>query len=288
MLKAVKSILKFILLYILMTAVIITSLVFYIRFDDKTIDVTNYEIYSQKLPPSFEGYKIMLLSDYHDAYYYEKVADKIKKSHPDVIFLLGDMCNNGDKGTANTEKLLGLIQNTAPIYGITGNHEEYATKVQSLLDKFRKYNVKYLLGESAELTKGNSSILVYGLRDTYLSDQEIENDPNWLKNNMDALSKNLNTNRFNILLMHRASLFPEITSYGYDAVFSGHMHGGIIRLPFVGGLVSESGTRFFPEYTKGLYTKGSTKMVVSRGLDYDKSRVRIFNGPELVLVTLRK
>ena len=92
---------------------------------------------------------------------------------------------------------------------------------------------------------------------------------------------------FNLLLTHRANLFPIVAPAGFDLVLSGHLHGGLIRIPFAGGLVSPD-REWFPEFTSGVYFRDKTKMVVSRGTDYDTSRLRVLNGPEVVKVTLKK
>lgn len=286
--KALKSVIKFFMLYILTTILIIVITAGYIYIDNNSIELTKYEFYSPKLPTSFDGYKIMLVSDYHDAYYYDKVIKGIESQKPDVIFLLGDMVHIGNKHIENTKKLLDGIKDIAPIYAITGNHEEYAESYDKLIKGLSSYNVKFLFDKSAEIQKGNSSIFVYGLKDTYMSNFDLELKPSWLQDKMKKLSEKLDRDRFNILLLHRANLFPEVSMYGYDVVFSGHLHGGLVRLPIVGGLMGPEDSSWFPEYTKGMYFLDNSRMIVSRGLDHDKQRIRVFNGPELVMVTLKR
>ena len=89
-----------------------------------------------------------------------------------------------------------------------------------------------------------------------------------------------------LLLSHRPEYFPLYVSSGADVVFSGHAHGGQIRLPFIGGLVAP-GQGLFPAYDGGMYREGDTAMVVSRGLGNSIFPVRVFNPPDVVLVTLR-
>ncbi len=98
--------------------------------------------------------------------------------------------------------------------------------------------------------------------------------------------KNLDSlNRFTILLSHRPEMLDVYAEAGPDLVFTGHAHGGQWRLPGIGGLVAP-GQGFFPEYTEGAHTAGSTTMYVSRGLGNSLMPIRIFNRPELVVVEL--
>ena len=92
-------------------------------------------------------------------------------------------------------------------------------------------------------------------------------------------------NDFQILLSHRPELLPLYSEYDFDVVFSGHAHGGQFRLPFVGGLIAPD-QGLFPEYTSGKYKLDQTTMIVNRGLGNSVIPVRVFNRPEIVVVTL--
>jgi predicted MPP superfamily phosphohydrolase len=89
----------------------------------------------------------------------------------------------------------------------------------------------------------------------------------------------------NVLFSHRSELFELYAGSSMDLVFSGHAHGGQVRLPFIGGLVAP-GQGFFPKYTAGAYEQGDTTMVVSQGLGNSIAPVRVFNRPEIVVTTL--
>lgn len=90
-----------------------------------------------------------------------------------------------------------------------------------------------------------------------------------------------------MLLAHRPEYLPIYAERGVDVVFSGHAHGGQIRIPGVGGLIAP-GQGWFPKVTEGIFEKDQSKMVVSRGLGNSTFPVRIFNLPEIVVVTLEK
>ena len=91
---------------------------------------------------------------------------------------------------------------------------------------------------------------------------------------------------FSILACHRANLYPFFKDLNTNLMLSGHLHGGIVRLPGLGGIVGEN-MELHPDYTYGEYDEGHTKMIVSRGCDYNLLKMRVFNGPEVLLVTLR-
>ena len=90
---------------------------------------------------------------------------------------------------------------------------------------------------------------------------------------------------FQILLAHNPDYFPAYAAWGADLVLSGHLHGGVIRMPLLGGVISPQ-VRLFPEYYAGTYFRGKSEMILSRGLHMHSFRIRLFNMPELSCVTL--
>ena len=91
---------------------------------------------------------------------------------------------------------------------------------------------------------------------------------------------------FTLLLSHRPELFDTYVKHGMNLVLSGHAHGGQFRLPFVGGLVAPN-QGLFPKYDSGLYTSGSTNMIVSRGIGNSLLPFRFNNRPEVILIELK-
>ena len=90
---------------------------------------------------------------------------------------------------------------------------------------------------------------------------------------------------FTILLAHNPDYFPEYDAWGADLVLSGHVHGGLMRLPLLGGVVSPA-TRLFPKYDGGLFEGKNGKMILGRGLGTHTLPIRIFNPGELIVVEL--
>ncbi len=91
---------------------------------------------------------------------------------------------------------------------------------------------------------------------------------------------------YHVLLSHRPSLLDAYSASGADLVFSGHAHGGQVRLPVIGAVFAPD-QGLLPQITAGVHTAGQTQVVVSRGLGNGTPFPRLWNGPELVAVTLR-
>lgn len=252
------------------------------------IGVTEYLVVSDKLPKAFDNYKIAFLSDFHNAPYAEKAAEKTAEMRPDAIMLTGDMINMNEENYDNTRTLIERLVNIAPVYMVSGNHEMYHPRWKDTIrPEFEKLGVHMMDIQGAYLEKGGSRIHLYGMQDPSVPDAQLA-DTQWLKKWEQKAGDELDKNTYNILLSHRANYFDSLAPLNYDLVLSGHLHGGVLRLPFLGGLMSPDQEEKFPKYTMGKYYRENSLMIVSRGMDFDFSRMRVFNGPELVEITLRQ
>lgn len=255
-------------------------------YDINRISVNDYTIYTSKISSSFNGYKIVFISDFHNAEYYEKAAKKVIEQAPDLILIGGDMVNLDENSYDNTLKLFEELVKTAPIYMVTGNHEIYHSRLENIKSDFEKCGVKLLNNESVKIYKDEDYIQIYGMKDPAVKDSKITEQG---KTN-DAVLKAADgviTGVFSIMVMHRANMFDAVYSLNYDLILSGHIHGGVVRLPFIGGVFTPERDRWFPKYTKGEYMLGKTEMIVSAGMDKQKNKPRFLNGPEIVSVTLK-
>ncbi len=262
---------------------IISSLIFIIfisyiiiGFCDTKLELTKYTYHNTKLPADFDGYKIVQISDLHHKNFGKHQNDlinMIKDADPDMIILTGDIVDEDHSDMSSTEDFIEGISKIAPVYSVSGNHEldnKAARQYDALLTLFSKYDITDLDDDSVEITRGNSSIILSGQ-----------------KCHLKYITKTLpyaDESKFNILLYHCSNYFYLINEYGYDLVFSGHTHGGIIRLPFVGGLIDNGGD-YFPKYDGGIYIENNSTLISSRGLG-DADAPRFYNPPEVVCVTL--
>lgn len=269
-----------------LTALIILALIaaaaaFLIKDSREDLEISRYEVASQKLPESFDGFKIVQLSDLHGAEFGEDgmgLVEKVKELEPDIIALTGDfVTDEGD--LAAVEKLAARLVKLCPVYFISGNHEfgsGLAVKVRNILERA---GVKYLSNEYLTISRGEDEILLGGVEDPLAYADMLSPDELAQKMNDAA------PDAFKILLGHRNYWMTEYPELPVDLIFCGHAHGGLIRIPGVGGLIGTD-RRLFPDFDAGEYNNGRYTLIVSRGLGNSVSIPRIFNRPEIVCVEL--
>lgn len=269
-----------------LTALIILALIaaaaaFLIKDSRDDLEISRYEVKSQKLPESFDGFKIVQLSDLHGAEFGEDgmgLVEKVKELEPDIIALTGDfVTDEGD--LAAVEKLAARLTELCPVYFISGNHEfgsGLAVKVRNILERA---GVKYLSNEYLTISRGEDGILLGGVEDPLAYADMLSPDELAQKMNDAA------PDAFKILLGHRNYWMTEYPELPVDLIFCGHAHGGLIRIPGVGGLIGTD-RRLFPDFDAGEYNNGRYTLIVSRGLGNSVSIPRVFNRPEIVCVEL--
>ena len=250
--------------------------------------VSTISISSSHIPAAFSGFRIAQISDLHNVAFGKNNAELLKllsESRPDIIVITGDLIdvNHTDVGIA-----LCFAQESvkiAPTYYVTGNHEATCSQYGDLKAGLEEAGVIVLEDEAISLERGGETIALLGLADP---DFMVKGDmfgevPAMVSTKL----KNLigDESGYTILLSHRPELFETYVDGGIDLVFSGHVHGGQFRLPFIGGLVAPK-QGLFPKYDAGLYTGGGTSMVVSRGIGNSIIPFRFNNRPEIVLVEL--
>ena len=269
-----------------LTALIILALIaaaaeFLIKDSREDLEISRYEVNSKKLPESFDGFKIVQLSDLHGAEFGEDgmgLVEKVKELEPDIIALTGDfVTDEGD--LAAVKKLAGRLTELCPVYFVSGNHEfgsGLAIKVRNILERA---GVKYLSNEYLTINRGEDEILLGGVEDPLAYADMLSPDELAQKMNDAA------PDAFKILLGHRNYWMTEYPELPVDLIFCGHAHGGLIRIPGVGGLIGTD-RRLFPDFDAGEYNNGRYTLIVSRGLGNSVPIPRIFNRPEIVCVEL--
>lgn len=269
-----------------LTALIILALIaaaaaFLIKDSREELEISRYEVASQKLPESFDGFKIVQLSDLHGAEFGEdgmELVDKVGSLEPDMIALTGDfVTDEGD--LAAVEKLAARLVKLCPVYFVSGNHEfgsGLAVKVRNILERA---GVKYLSNEYLTINRGDDEILLGGVEDPLAYADMLSPDELAQKMNDAA------PDAFKILLGHRNYWMTEYPELPVDLIFCGHAHGGLIRIPGVGGLIGTD-RRLFPDFDAGQFNNGRYTLIVSRGLGNSVPIPRVFNRPEIVCVEL--
>jgi uncharacterized protein len=268
---------------ILILCIVITTIFLY--YENNYITVNRIDIKSKKLPGKFNGYKIVHLSDVHNKLFgkdQKNLVDVIKSVDPDMIVVTGDLIDSRKYNAEISMELINQSVKIAPVYYVTGNHEWRYGKFSNLEKRLRESGVKVLRDKNEKILKGNERLVIAGVDDPL---KFRNNQVTSFKNSLGKSLAGTRADEFKILLSHRPEKFLEYQSYKLDVVFSGHAHGGQVRLPFVGGIIAP-GQGLFPRYTSGAYSENGTTMVVSRGLGNSVAPQRIFNRPEVVVVTL--
>lgn len=277
--------------YILITIVIITILLItvYLIYQNTYPTITKITIKNKNIPKAFNGYKIVQISDYHNAHLlrgHDRLLFLIKNAKPDIIVITGDFFDSRRTDIDSSLSFVKELSEISPCYYIAGNHESRKNEIfKELLSEFDKLNITVLNNRSISLELNNEALSLIGITDpAFYVD---ENDHNGIKTQINQNLKEAipNNNNFKILLSHRPEHIDIYAKHGADLVLSGHAHGGQIRFPFKNGIIAP-GQGFFPKYTSGLYILGKTDMIVSRGIGNSKFPFRINNRPEVVVISL--
>lgn len=275
---------------ILFIASVSIGLFAFFRWQNNSITISEIVFKNDTIPETFKGYKILQISDLHNKEFgskQNKILAKIEKINPDIIVVTGDLIDSNKTNINTSMELINKAINIAPIYYVSGNHEAWSGLYEDLKSKLENSGVVVLHNKKIKFFNNNDSIDIIGLADTsFIKSNLLEYDSNVETNNLlNKLTKD--STNFKILLSHRPELFDIYSSSNVDLIFSGHAHGGQFRLPFIGGLVAPD-QGFFPKLTEGIHSNNNTSMIVSRGLGNSIIPLRIFNKPELIVVTLEK
>ncbi len=258
----------------------------WLYWGNTSIEVTLMEIEDKRLPEGFSGLTIVQVSDLHNASFGERqgrLLEKIEEASPDLIAVTGDLIDSDHTELGKAMEFIQGAAALAPVYYVTGNHEAWSEDWGDLEEQLKEAEVVVLRGEKAEVICHGIPFALIGLDDPAFNadggEEAVE-----MGRRLEVLSER--TDGYTILLSHRPELFDVYAEKEIDLVLSGHAHGGQMRIPFIGGLIAPN-QGVFPLYTEGLFEKGQTKMVVSRGLGNSVIPVRVNNRPQLIVVKLK-
>lgn len=268
---------------------IVISILIFFFWQNNDIVITEISHSNSKLPDEFNGYKILQISDLHNKEFgkgQRRLLKEIDKVAPDVIVVTGDLI---DRRKYDLDTALVFIKGAvkiAPVYYVSGNHEAWSGEYINIKNELLNCGVRLIDDTKDKLIKGEKSIEILGLSDPdFLTSSYMEGtNSSKLEEQLEKLS---DSSVFQILLSHRPELFILYANENIDLIFSGHAHGGQFRIPYLGGLVAPD-QGFFPKYTSGKYVQNQSTLIVSRGLGNSVIPIRIFNRPEIVVVTLQR
>ncbi len=260
--------------------IVFCSLYLFYILNNEWLKITSYEYTSDRIPTSFDGYKIVQVSDLHDAELgknHSNLIRKVASTEPNISVITGDVI---DSRRYDLEKSLSAIKQLveiAPVYYVLGNHEVATNAMDYIYEQLELLGVHTLKNEHEIIKLNGEELALVGIEDPLMGMP--------VNAMIQTATRGIDSSPFTILLSHRPEKFDSYVEQSLDLVFTGHAHGGQIRLPFIGGLIAPS-QGWFPEYTAGLFEAGETTMVVSRGIGNSLFPLRIFNRPEIIEMTL--
>ncbi len=276
-----------ILSFLLILAVITGTAVFiYAQYTKTHYRIHFYQETSRKVSGNI---RVAVISDIHDREYgkdSEVLISDLRALKPDLILFAGDMVIREEDDYEPVLDLVAALSGIAPCYGILGNHESERIYYQNDTDlpgKFESAGLKLLRNAAETVRIGRDTIRLIGVEGTSYGFEEYGGRDFMEKTEIDPSA-------YTILMAHIPVLFKtQLSVYGFDLGIAGHVHGGIVDLPYLGGLYSQE-EGFFPHFTAGRYTLDNQQtLIISAGLGDSKPfPPRINNIPELVVIDINR
>lgn len=270
-----------------LVAALVVLIIAFVIYSNKKTGTTEYIISDKGIPKSFDGFRIVNVSDFHNRFFGKNssyLLSEIKKASPDIIVITGDIIDRRNLNIKRAVNFASRAVKIAPVYYVTGNHEAVMVGFDSFIDALKGCGVEYLDNRLVHIHRDTCSICLMGISDPALGVKPEDYD---FVGRCVAELKELGASEsgFRVLLAHRPELF-EVYAAEADVVLCGHAHGGQFRLPFIGGLFAP-GQGLLPKYTSGMHTISGARMIISRGIGNSSFPIRINNNPELVAVELK-
>ncbi|WP_136608424.1 metallophosphoesterase [Paenibacillus dokdonensis] len=248
-------------------------------WEPRQLEVTRLTLRCSRLPAVFDGLVIAQFSDLHLGFHSREsdivqLAEAVEAESPDMICFTGDAVDSGTDAMPDYIPVLSSMKADLGKYAILGNHD-YLVHPDRVKDMLHMAGFKVLRNEHALVDHQGESIAVVGLDDQLMGQPDPEQG---LRDVPEGL--------FTLLMMHEPDYADTAALYPFDLQISGHSHGGQVRLPFLGALLTPPGSR---RYIMGKYAIGDRSMplYVNRGIGETHLPVRFLCKPELTIFTLR-
>ena len=267
------------------TAIVLAGLSAYTIWKDLHVYVTHYSLETDKVT---EKLRIVQVSDFHnDRLLGSKMLDKVRSESPNIIVITGDFIDRHRTDAAYALDVAEELAGIAPVYYVPGNHESAVSSYAELKDGLISRGVTIVgsdpVAAGAFLGLPCADIDLYGINDPYFVSENSRRSRAIIKDTLSDIAPD--SGRFSILLSHRPESFEDYVSSGFDLVFTGHAHGGQLRLPGIGGIFAP-GQGLLPKYDAGEFRSGDTTMIVSRGIGNSLLPPRIGDPPEVVVLDI--
>lgn len=261
--------------------------------DSRRFVTVEYTVKSKKL---YKDCKAVMLSDLHNKEYGKEnssLVQAIDEIKPNFILIAGDMLTANEEKTEYTVpvKLIGELAERYPVYYGMGNHEYrmkiykkgYGDQFEQYAGELEKCGVRLLSNERIYLPEYNMEICGLEIeRRFYRRFRRRQMEPSYVEKLMGKSREDC----FEVLLAHNPDYFREYAGWGADLTLAGHVHGGVVRVPGLGGLISPM-LHLFPKYDGGLFEEYGRTMILGRGLGMHTVPVRLLNPGELVVIHMK-
>lgn len=270
---------------IIFVTAIAVFIIMLVAYHNTQLKLTKKTLVTKRLPRNFDGLKIAVISDLHKKSFGKdnyRLIDTVKSASPDIIIFPGDLISRFETTVKSQTKLISALSKIAPVYYTYGNHEVDADR--EIRDEIKKLPMTTLLNGAVKIEKDGEFINAAGV---YFESEYYRNKNGGYKNlphvGFEDIEKRIGKkpDGFTLLLAHNPDYFPAYAKWGADITFSGHIHGGVVRIGKKGLLHPER--KFFPKYSAGIYKIGDKALAVTTGL----GKFRLFNASEVMLVTLK-
>lgn len=277
-------------LYIIIPIILflILLIIAFLIWQAKDIITTKYIFENDAVDKNLNGFKIVHISDLHNNNCGKRIVAITKAQSPDIIVITGDLIDSGNTNIDMAMEFISKIIDIAPIYYVQGNHEARLENYNEFAFSLTEMGVTVLDNTSAVFHYNNTAVNLIGIKSPkYESSFTAKIEKYTTESIKKIIQSNTRENMLNVLLAHNPELFELYSQCDVDLVFSGHAHGGVVRLPFIGGIIAPN-QGLFPKLTGGVHTRNNTSIVISRGVGNHFPTIRVFNRPEVVAVTLKK
>ena len=260
------------------------------QYEREQLSVERTEILTEKIT---RDCRLVFLSDLHDHEFGDhnkRLLHAVDEVKPDVILIGGDMMVSRESADLRVSlELIGELTKRCPVYYGNGNHEtrmnrerkNFGMQYDIYVRKLKKMGVRYLSNRTMEF-RDDIAVTGIDLAERYYK----KFHPDHLRpEEIGRLAGPAERERFLILLCHSPLFFDSCRKWGADLTLSGHFHGGTIRLPYLGGVMTPQ-FQFFLPWCAGTFEESGKYMIVSRGLGTHSINIRLNNKPHLVVVDL--
>ncbi len=277
------------MIYLLIT-LLIALLLFFCYYENNKLDITEYELFSENIKSEI---KIAQLSDLHSKPA-NNVLERLKVINPDVIMITGDFINDHARRRNKMLDYAKALCDICPVYYITGNHERRLEQFDELMQQLSNAGFNVLLNEVKIADINGNRIVILGLDENQadFEDYKARKNGTFVYKDMRPYFETLSeADGYKIVLSHFPENFEKVeennySQYDFDLQLSGHAHGGQFILPFIGPVFSP-GQGLFPKYARGSFGD-RPRLIVSRGIGNSEFPLRLFNHPEINVITLNK